>query len=491
MIFFWTGVLTMTLQELYEQLLPSFPDSVQKDVKTAIRVLANALQCPDPQHCPLEQFHRPLPSLYHLLETFLLAQGKSIHTIRNIKNHVSRLFRLAEENHLFSLVPLSPTRRYARDTKPFRPGSLLEVHHGIYLPYAYWPAMLQEDFLAFSTWATAPVVPGRSASLRKRDTTIVSYRHSLERYFGFLVHHRQLSTLRFDQLFDFDLVQAFVLWHVNEFRHRTTASIEHFLVNLLALTRQYHPDPELRGKILTLKKTLPRSTPVYDKDDAWVPLAKLNEIGHTLWPKTSPQRMRHHNAVHHGLRTAVYASISLMLRLWTYIPYRQRNIREMQLCENLRKDAHDKWRITFRGEQLKIATKRGHINLFDLPFPETLVPCLEDYLHTWRPILLAKATQPYQHVFLTSHGNPYQTATLHATTSNIVYSYTGKHWHPHNVRSVWATEWIRKTHGDFYTAAIMLNDRLETVIAKYAHLLEEDVAEKAYRLIDERNNQGK
>ena len=77
------------------------------------------------------------------------------------------------------------------------------------------------------------------------------------------------------------------------------------------------------------------------------------------------------------------------------------------------------------------------------------------------------------------------------STKSTVYRYTGKDWHPHIIRTVWATEWIRKTHGDFYTAAIMLNDRLETVIAKYTHLLEEDVAEKAYRLLAERNGQGK
>ena len=37
----------------------------------------------------------------------------------------------------------------------------------------------------------------------------------------------------------------------------------------------------------------------------------------------------------------------------------------------------------------------------------------------------------------------------------------------------------------------MLNDKLETVMANYAHLREEDVAEKVYRLLDERNGQGK
>ena len=71
-----------------------------------------------------------------------------------------------------------------------------------------------------------------------------------------------------------------------------------------------------------------------------------------------------------------------------------------------------------------------------------------------------------------------------------MYTYTGKALHPHMIRTIWATEWIRQTHGDFYTAAIMLNDRLETVIAKYTHLLD-NVAEKAYRLIEERNDKGK
>ena len=148
-----------------------------------------------------------------------------------------------------------------------------------------------------------------------------------------------------------------------------------------------------------------------------------------------------------------------MLRLWTYIPYRQRNMREMQLGENLYQDAQGTWRITFRGEQLKVASRRGRPNVFDLPFPETLVPVLEEYLAVWRPILVGKAWHPSSYVFLTRYGTPFQAESLGETIQNIVYRYTGKHWHPHIIRTVWATEWIRKTHGDFYTAAIMLNDQ--------------------------------
>jgi hypothetical protein len=168
-------------------------------------------------------------------------------------------------------------------------------------------------------------------------------------------------------------------------------------------------------------------------------------------------------------------------------------MREMKLGENLHRDAQGKWRITFRGDELKVASKRGRTNIFDLPFPDTLVPVLEDYLTIWRPTLLAYAPHPQQehHLFLTLWGTPHQRKNLTTMTSRIVYRYTGKHWHPHIIRTVWATEVIRQPPHDFYTAAVMLNDRLETVIANYAHLLEEDVAEKAYRLIDERKSQGK
>jgi hypothetical protein len=240
-----------------------------------------------------------------------------------------------------------------------------------------------------------------------------------------------------------------------------------------------------------LLKTLPIPDPLYNKTDAWVSLATLNDIGRSLWPRQHPKDLRQRKGKHIGCRFAVYAGVSLMLQLWTYIPYRSRNMREMRLGDNLHKDAQGHWRITFRGEQLKIGSKRGNTNVFDLPFPSQLVPVLEDYLAIWRPLLLSKAAYPSPYVFLSQIGTVYQVGPFNRITSHLVGRYTGKHWHPHIIRTVWATEWIRKTHGDFYTAAIMLNDKLETVIAKYTHLLDEDVAEKAYRLIEERNVQGK
>ena len=195
-------------------------------------------------------------------------------------------------------------------------------------------------------------------------------------------------------------------WHVNDCHNRVTLSIREFLTKLLALTRQYRPMPELRAQLVTLKKTLPIPPPTYNKADAWVSLVTLEDIARSLWPRKRPTDFRRSDHLHPGLRHAVHAGLSLMLRLWTYIPYRQRNMREMQLGYNLHKDPQGTWRLTFRGEQLKIAYKRGRPNVFDLPFPPKLVPLLEDYLITWRPLLLAKAAHPNTHVFLTRTAIP-------------------------------------------------------------------------------------
>jgi hypothetical protein len=482
----------MTLQDLYDRLAPEFPESARKDLKTAVRVLARALDCADPPHCSLETFNRPLPSLYQLVERFLSAQGKKPHTVRNIKNYLSRLFRLAEAHQLFSLTPAPLAPRYHfRDKVPLLSvqGTPIHQNRGTHLSYAQWPPDLQNAFAAFQTWATAPVVPGRDASFKKRPATIEGYIHSCAGYFGFLHHVKHVHPVTFDHLFDLPLVTSFVHWHVNDIHKRSTITINDFLTHVLALTRQYRPLPALRADLMTLKKTLPKPDPLYRKEDAWVSLATLAEIGAAIWPRKLPQDLPQKSKIP-GRFLASRAGFSLMLRLWTYIPLRSRNMREMGLENHLYKDPHGTWRLTFRGEQLKVAVKRGRPNILDLPFPEKLVPVLEDYLRIWRPILLTAASQPSKLVFLTRHGGFYNDQALMLQAKKIVYRYTGKAWHPHIIRTVWATEMIRKGL-NVLDVAKMLNDRVETVMAKYTHLLDTDAAEKAYRLIDEGNGQGK
>src|SRR5262249_42005138 len=155
--------------------------------------------------------------------------------------------------------------------------------HGTYLLYAQWSPELQAAYTAFQTWATAPLVSGRPAQLRKRFSTMADYKKTFQAYFGYLTHIEHLVPT-FDHLFDIRLVTNYVQWHVNDCHQRTTVVIRQFLTFLLALTRQYRPLPELRSQLQALKKTLPVPAPVYNKTDAWVPIPTLSEIGRTLWP---------------------------------------------------------------------------------------------------------------------------------------------------------------------------------------------------------------
>src|SRR5262249_15009868 len=173
-------------------------------------------------------------------------------------------------------------------------------------------------------------------------------------YFGFLHHILHIPTITFDSLFDINLITNYVHWHVNERHCRPTVTIKRFLEMATALTNQYRPLPQLRSQLSILQKTVPSPSPVYNKEDAWVSLTTLDEIGRSIWPHKQPKEVNQ-SKKYPGLRYAVRAGLSLMLRLWTYIPYRQRNMREMKLGENLYKDSQGKWRILFRGEQLKVA----------------------------------------------------------------------------------------------------------------------------------------
>src|SRR5262245_43276788 len=192
----------MMLAELANQVAPLFPPSARKDLKTSIKALAHALEYPDASACPMEAYHLPLPSLYTRLETFLAAQGKSPHTIRNTKNNLSRLFRLADQHHLLGLKPPTPQPTFPLGRwsyTPIRPEMAALMVNGkpynsiLVLSYKDWPASLVEAYHTFEAWATLPYVPDRDASLRKRPVTVGAYFHFFEQFFGYIVHIRHES----------------------------------------------------------------------------------------------------------------------------------------------------------------------------------------------------------------------------------------------------------------------------------------------------------
>jgi site-specific recombinase XerD len=128
---------------------------------------------------------------------------------------------------------------------------------------------------------------------------------------------------------------------------------------------------------------------------------------------------------------------------------------------------------------LKVGTRRGLLNAFRLDLSAhapDLIPHLEAYLARFRPLLPHADADP--HLWLTRGGRPYTAHSVHAELRAAVDRRLGRHFYPHLIRTIWATEFINAT-GDFTTAAYMLNDRVETVLRRYQALLDRDLQAKA------------
>lgn len=470
----------LTLQQLTDAVSAHLKPGRVKDLKTAVRVLAKVLGYPAPDVCPPEAYAQPIEKLYELLDT--AQAGKSEHTKRNSKNNLSLLFRTAGTHHLLPTATTKSTHftkpkpKFDWDNRTSRKGSEASKQRHYYLGKDEWPPCLTQEFEQFAWWASTPLVQNRPAKAKKKDVTIRNYRQSFSAYFGYLHHEEKIpqQDLTLELLFDIDTLRRFVYWHVNTLHERVTRSIELFLSRVSTLLTQYKPNPTTLAQVTALRSELDKPVPVYDKKEVWVPLADLDAIGRAIWPTTMPR-----GAKCTGKGFARAAVMSLMIRLWCRRPYRQRNMREMEFPENLYKNGKGQWMIRFIGEELKVASKKGRQNHFELPFPPDLVADLEVYLSTWRPLLVQGKMTPSSHVFVNMNGTPFQTEQhLHLAVGSCVYVHTGKRFHPHLIRTIWATEYIRETH-DFYGSAIMLNDTLETVIDNYAELLDSDTAVKA------------
>src|SRR5215831_12788435 len=108
----------MDLWTLFEKATAGLPASRTKDIKTAVRVLTQALGHDDPRNCPPEAYNLPLPQIRRLVEAQLTSKGA--HTIRNTKQNLGALFRLAESHKLLERPVAIAKRHFLTRSLPRR-----------------------------------------------------------------------------------------------------------------------------------------------------------------------------------------------------------------------------------------------------------------------------------------------------------------------------------------------------------------------------------
>jgi site-specific recombinase XerC len=160
--------------------------------------------------------------------------------------------------------------------------------------------------------------------------------------------------------------------------------------------------------------------------------------------------------------------LGLVLMLGWRIPMRARNWSEALIGTNLRQ-VNGKWVFHFEGDELKIGTRRGQTNVYEMEIPSDVVPYLEEYLHVWRPKL--PHADEDRHVLLGAKGGGGMMTpkTFYYRLKVHVFRLTGKRFYPHLLRTIF-TSTMLNAGMDINSVAYGLNDNPATVLQSYNEL---------------------
>lgn len=176
---------------------------------------------------------------------------------------------------------------------------------------------------------------------------------------------------------------------------------------------------------------------------------------------------------------AVLVRNLLLLKLLIANPLRARNLKAMKYrpdnSGNLYRTSNGSWRIRFVPQAFKNFQGAAKDRPYDMEIDASVWPTIEEWLFESKPLI---ESVPSDFVFISSdksgQGKPWKTLNreVAAITKRYVANCSGIG--PHAFRHLVATTWLKANQRDYLTVAVLLHDKLETVIANYSHLSVDD-----------------
>ncbi|WP_371880855.1 tyrosine-type recombinase/integrase [Caballeronia sp. S22] len=173
---------------------------------------------------------------------------------------------------------------------------------------------------------------------------------------------------------------------------------------------------------------------------------------------------------------ALHKRDALLLSMLMANPLRRRNYIQMTWNNsntgNLYRREDGQWRLRFDRNDFKNVT-RSRKTPYDAPLPTALCERIDSYVTEYRPRLVQENPENSQ-VFPSRFGEKWEGLSRHVEklTKKLVPETLG--FGTHAFRHLVATDYLRKNPGDYLTVALLLHDKLETVLAEYAHLRQDD-----------------
>ena len=460
--------------------------------QSSLRHLARALGYPTLDQCPVGEACRDPDQWTAAMKTYfatLREQGRAM-TAKNCDNILTDLrwfFRLADAQGLLTAplpVPLLTTS--ARGRRAFdrqRQGtSPYQDTYGRKVPYrlaqAQWPADIERE------WQNYLEILDR----RVRANTLEAYAYLLEAFFGYRAHV-QGATPTWDDLFRVDLLRHFVRWHGERLGRDDNSATGFKLVrvvaaiaNVLELDQALPLAQSRRTLLVAYARKLKAPDPLRDKQRYhWATLPEIEAVANSLLAAGRIPFVTNPHNIHAGAIRATNFQLGLIFKLLVRVPLRQRNIRELQYPKHLWQDRAGDWILRFEGKELKVATRKGDANVFQVRLsrlypkdgstPDDFIPTLEEFITNYRPLLPKAQTSPF--LFLTHCGNPFSVDTLRVEITTAMERRTGVRLNPHVIRDIAATTLLKQGHS-YDMVAALLGNTVATVIKHYAHLIPEE-----------------
>lgn len=161
----------------------------------------------------------------------------------------------------------------------------------------------------------------------------------------------------------------------------------------------------------------------------------------------------------------------LLLGLLVFNPLRAGNIVTLSYKRDgsgdVSRDMQGNWSIKLNAGRMK-NRKRVTGQVYVVTLPKWLSQLFEAYVASHRLVLLGGKSSDY--FFVSGFGKKFNTMSrrLQRLTRWLIPGCSG--FGMHAMRHLVATNWLMKNPNDFLTVAELLNDKLETVMANYAHL---------------------
>lgn len=424
----------MNLETLFEKVKNSerIKSSRLAHVRMSVKHYAAALGCPRTKDCFQEVYNRDSATRNRLIEEYFDGK-KSAYLVRNTKNDISFLLRLAGELNLILPQESASKNRVGGKNKLGRslPRKTSAENTGFHrrsygLPIARWSAKLREQYNDWKNWVSVERTIAGKIKPYNRPATIENKTDKMEAYFGYLYNIRRITDLDFRMLIDIEapdlygagitnfvsmrkepnkgLLEEFTEWHRKRNTGKASSQAKALLSVAVGLAEKYYLPKailadhsfeiesynkisfainELQRKLTVEinsgKKEVNRDIRLVSADD--IRFAARQEFPlTTLFDNQS------------GTVLALNAGRALALLMLVNYPLRNKNYREARLSHNILKNADGKWILHFTGDEepagLKSKQRLQVKNVYEKIIESEAAEFLDKYLNEWHPLLV-------------------------------------------------------------------------------------------------------